>query len=41
VNMETWNKFHDFVPVPNPAGDEYDFPRLLGSFLGIQESKES
>jgi beta-1,4-N-acetylglucosaminyltransferase len=41
ANMETWNAFQEFVPVPNPAGDEYHFPRLLDSFMGIQASKES
>jgi beta-1,4-N-acetylglucosaminyltransferase len=41
ANIETWNAFQEFVPVPNPAGDEYHFPRLLDSFMGIQNSKES
>jgi beta-1,4-N-acetylglucosaminyltransferase len=41
ANMETWNAFQEFVPVPNPAGDEFHFPRMLDSFMGIQDSKES
>jgi beta-1,4-N-acetylglucosaminyltransferase len=41
AHMETWNAFQEFVPVPNPAGDDYHFPRLLDSFMGIQDSKES
>jgi beta-1,4-N-acetylglucosaminyltransferase len=41
ADMEMWNAFQKFVPVPNPAGDEYHFPRLLDSFMGIQDSKES
>jgi beta-1,4-N-acetylglucosaminyltransferase len=41
AHMDTWNAFQKFVPVPNPAGDEYHFPRLLDSFMGIQDSKES
>jgi beta-1,4-N-acetylglucosaminyltransferase len=35
----TWKSFHDFVPVPQEGGDEYDFPRLLDSFLGFASKK--
>lgn len=39
--METWDAFETFEPVPNPPGDEYDFPRLLDSFLGFDQTKAS
>lgn len=41
ANIETWNALQEFVPVPNPPGDEHDFPRLLDSFFGFDQSKES
>jgi beta-1,4-N-acetylglucosaminyltransferase len=32
---KTWTNFQDFVPEPYQEGDEFDFPRLLDSFLGF------
>lgn len=36
---ETWSSFQDFLPKPHQDGDDYDFPRLLDSFLGYSEVK--
>jgi beta-1,4-N-acetylglucosaminyltransferase len=36
--QQTWDAFHNFVPIPCSDGDDYDFPRLLDSFLGFSES---
>jgi beta-1,4-N-acetylglucosaminyltransferase len=32
---DTWDVFHNFIPIPHEDGDEYDFPNLLDSFLGF------
>lgn len=37
--LETWSSFQDFLPIPHEDGDDYDFPRLLDSFLGYCEVK--
>jgi len=39
-DINTWNAVEGFVPIPQEAGDQYDFPRLLDSFLGFA-SKQS
>jgi beta-1,4-N-acetylglucosaminyltransferase len=36
-SMSTWYAFEKFVPLPYQEGDEWDFPRLLDSFLGYHE----
>ena len=33
---DTWDLFHNFIPIPHEDGDEYAFPKLLDSFLGLQ-----
>ncbi len=38
-HLETWSSFQDFLPIPQQDGDDYDFPRLLDSFLGYSEFK--
>lgn len=35
ANLNTWDAFEKFDPVPLPPGDDEDFPRLLNSFLGF------
>jgi beta-1,4-N-acetylglucosaminyltransferase len=35
ANLDTWDAFEKFKPVPLPPGDDDDFPRLLNSFLGF------
>jgi beta-1,4-N-acetylglucosaminyltransferase len=39
TSMSTWHAFEQFVPLPHQEGDEWDFPRLLDSFLGYHEEK--
>jgi len=40
-DINTWNALESFVPIPQEdTGDQYDFPRLLDSFLGFA-SKQS
>jgi beta-1,4-N-acetylglucosaminyltransferase len=34
-NMELWNDFDSFVPIPHEGGDDFDFPRLLNCHMGI------
>jgi beta-1,4-N-acetylglucosaminyltransferase len=35
ANLDTWDAFEKFDPVPLPPGDDDAFPRLLNSFLGF------
>jgi beta-1,4-N-acetylglucosaminyltransferase len=37
---QTWSSFDNFLPTPHQDGDDYDFPRLLDSFLGYSEIKD-
>jgi len=34
-DLNTWNDFDAFVPIPHQGGDEMDFPRLLNQHMGI------
>jgi beta-1,4-N-acetylglucosaminyltransferase len=35
ANLDTWDAFEKFQPIPLPPGDDDAFPRLLNSFLGF------
>lgn len=34
-DMNTWNDFDAFVPIPHEGGDEMDFVRLLNQHMGV------
>lgn len=38
-DIETWDKFEEFVPLPYQEADNQDFPQLLDQFMGF--SKQS
>ena len=43
-SIKTWTSFEGFVPTPhnnNEAGDPFDFPMLLDSFLGYPSSDKN
>jgi beta-1,4-N-acetylglucosaminyltransferase len=41
-SIKTWTTFEGFVPTPhNEAGDPFDFPMLLDSFLGYPSSDKN
>uniref|UniRef100_A0A7S1D4U2 UDP-N-acetylglucosamine transferase subunit ALG13 n=1 Tax=Cyclophora tenuis TaxID=216820 RepID=A0A7S1D4U2_CYCTE len=33
--LELWNDFDSFVPIPHEGGDEYDFANMLNRHMGI------
>jgi beta-1,4-N-acetylglucosaminyltransferase len=38
--LEIWNDFDSFVPIPHEGGDEQHFARLLDAHMGVQPNEE-